>query len=640
MSLPEISFRIQRSVREILEKKRISRGWRPISAESVRLACPLFPVNENLLAKWNNFYELDRGALDELLKGSIDLFGVHGLAIGRPVNWHRDPYSGKSLPRGYGKKIDYRKTKQVGNIKFIWELGRHQHLIPLALAYAAGGPKEYLDYCIDEIDHFISQNPFGLGVHWCSALEVGLRVLSWCFIYSFIALKMGVDVLTKENILSEKVQLSIYEHIWFVCNYLSRHSSANNHLIGELTCIWVACNVFNVGQEGFIWREYAKKQLEIEAQKQNFPDGVNKEQSMYYHFCVLEYFFLAYLISLRTQLPFSKQFYQIILRMFSFLESIQDSWGNIPQFGDSDDGVASVFNLRQNISPIKQVMEAVKIFYEGSDDCDTIKSYWYNAIAKNTLDLQLAVNTNAKSYPLLFKQGGFIVFGIQGIHIVFKCGPFGYLSISAHGHADALSIYLSLSGREFLIDPGTYAYHTKKRWRNYFRGTSAHNTVRVDGLDQSVIGGNFMWLKKADAQCEVFESGEEADQVIGSHNGYLRLKDPLLHRRKLKLDKKNNSLIVEDHFECKSNHYIERFWHFSEQCRVWQNKNSLWSENHGITICLECKDSEFVCVKGQNDPPCGWVSRKLDLKVPSWTGIARNEISGETILRTVISLCV
>ena len=63
-------------------------------------------------------------------------------------------------------------------------------------------------------------------------------------------------------------------------------------------------------------------------------------------------------------------------------------------------------------------------------------------------------------------------------------------------------VTLSAGGREMLIDPGTYAYHTQRPWRDYFKGASAHNTVRVDGLDQSVSGGNFLWTRHARARCE------------------------------------------------------------------------------------------------------------------------------------------
>ena len=75
-----------------------------------------------------------------------------------------------------------------------------------------------------------------------------------------------------------------------------------------------------------------------------------------------------------------------------------------------------------------------------------------------------------KSFP----QGGYWVMVYAGntldeVRVVADAGP-GYLSLAAHGHADALALVLSLGGRPVLIDPGTYAYHTQRRWRDYFAG--------------------------------------------------------------------------------------------------------------------------------------------------------------------------
>ena len=113
-------------------------------------------------------------------------------------------------------------------------------------------------------------------------------------------------------------------------------------------------------------------------------------------------------------------------------------------------------------------------------------------------------------------------------------GRLGYLSIAAHGHADALSFTLSAGGEELLIDPGTFAYHTQKQWRDYFRGTSAHNTVRIDGQDQSVGAGNFLWLAHAPvARARIQCSTPQFDRLVAEHDGYRRLADPVTHRREL-----------------------------------------------------------------------------------------------------------
>ena len=76
-------------------------------------------------------------------------------------------------------------------------------------------------------------------------------------------------------------------------------------------------------------------------------------------------------------------------------------------------------------------------------------------------------------------------------------GPHGFLSIAGHAHADALSVEVRHGGTEILVDPGTYCYHGEPELRRYFRSTLAHNTVEVDGRDQSVSGGPFLWLRHA-----------------------------------------------------------------------------------------------------------------------------------------------
>src|SRR5207244_1132988 len=98
----------------------------------------------------------------------------------------------------------------------------------------------------------------------------------------------------------------------------------------------------------------------------------------------------------------------------------------------------------------------------------------------------------------------------------------------------------------------------------YFRGTSAHNTLRIDGLDQSQAGGNFMWLRKARAHCSAWMSAVDQDCFEGWHDGYTGLADPVLHRRRITLDKRNRSIVVEDVVRMQGLHEVELFLHCAE----------------------------------------------------------------------------
>jgi hypothetical protein len=195
-----------------------------------------------------------------------------------------------------------------------------------------------------------------------------------------------------------------------------------------------------------------------------------------------------------------------------------------------------------------------------------------------------------------------------------------------------------VQGREFLIDPGTYAYHTQPEWRRYFRGTAAHNTLRIDGLDQSEQGGNFLWLRKARAACSQWLSSADADSFEGWHDGYMRLADPVKHRRRIALDKRERRLSVEDALEMTASHDVELFFHCAEQCAVEPITGGFLISQDGVQVNLVLPPSGDSTVhKGEYAPPLGWVSRAFDRRQPTHTIVWRARLSGNALLRTELS---
>jgi uncharacterized heparinase superfamily protein len=243
-----------------------------------------------------------------------------------------------------------------------------------------------------------------------------------------------------------------------------------------------------------------------------------------------------------------------------------------------------------------------------------------------------------------FPEGGYWILADRRgrpdeVRLVADAGPLGYLSLAAHGHADALSFVLSIAGHEVLVDPGTYAYHTQREWRDYFRGTAAHNTVRVDGQDQSVIGGNFMWLRKAEARCLAFETGPERDRWRAEHDGYTRLPDPVVHRREITLHKRERVIEVVDEIECRGAHVVELHWHFAEHCDVRlageRSVQAFFATTHSLQ--LDCDLGHASCHRGEARPPLGWVSRQFDRKAPTTTVRFTAAIEGTTRISTRLS---
>jgi hypothetical protein len=162
----------------------------------------------------------------------------------------------------------------------------------------------------------------------------------------------------------------------------------------------------------------------------------------------------------------------------------------------------------------------------------------------------------------------------------------------------------------------------------------------VDGLDQSMIGGNFMWLKHARAWCEQWESDAGRDFFVGAHDGYRQLPDPVLHRRSLEFDKAARVLRVVDTLECKGEHQVELFWHFAETCRIQVNGNEISAgcEEHAVHLAMPGNVWVPKVVSGQETPPLGWISRRFDQKCNSSSVVWSGKISGTTTLHTEIRL--
>jgi len=637
MSAAEVGFRARRALVQKWEKGRVQNGWAPFPEQPVVPIMSLFGLEQSILKQWHSRFHLDPDVYEYYLMGEVDFFDHVPLEIGRPVQWHRDPMTGTVAPLEYGKDINYRDESLVGNIKCLWELGRHQHVIPLAVAYAVTGEKIYRTAVLEQVEGWIAQNPFAKGIHWCSALEVALRLIAWAVIHSLFALREGDGGIFAASATPVVIGRSIYQQAWFIRHYLSLFSSANNHLIGELCGLWTATTVFDLGPEGEKWREEARLGLERELLLQVHDDGVDREQAFYYHLWVLEYLLFAWLVGERSGQLFSPRFRQRIVAMNRFLRDVSPPQGVPPDIGDSDDGCVVRFDPFWPRFPYQEVMESVEtVFGDSHTTCQ--KSFWYGAIVPPERQGTDLLSTNGREYPIVYEKGGYAILGGQCLHLIFDAGPLGYLGIAAHGHADALAFCLAVDGEWWLVDPGTYSYHDKPEWRNYFRGTAAHNTIQVADQDQSIIGGPFLWLQKAHAQLEGAGKKGEVQWCSGSHDGYDRL--GLLHHRTVHMDVENQKLEIFDRLIGRAEFPVSLNFHFAPDIQVTQREEKWLASWPGKTTRLVIKPDggEWSAVRGQEKPIMGWYSSKLGKKQPSTSLCGHYDVVLPFEMRTVIQL--
>lgn len=649
MSFAEIVFRIWRSLQTKMEKRRILKGWTPLPECPVTSANSLFSQKLDAVRdEWKEWFgEFDSTSYVSALQ-KTSLFANFSVDTSGRVNWHYDPESGISAPRQYGKEIDYRNNSVVGNCKTLWELSRHKHLIPLSVAYVVTGERRYIEKITDHIESWIDQNPYGIGVHWCSSLEVALRLIAWCFVHSLLALRDPKGLLGCLD-KPESFLISIYQHVYFISHYLSRFSSANNHLIGELTGIWVGCKVFDLGDVGVRWGAFAKQELSKQAKLQIHEDGVSKEQASYYHLWVNEYLLLAWLVGLRYGDPFESSISHRIGKMSQYLLDIMTPEGEVPQIGDADDGVVLKFDPNNQTNAYHEFLAAISTI-SGFDylrqSKQSNKAFWYRLLYLSRLNTEECLpevhlfRGGVKVYP----KGGYVIFGDETVHGVFNASSLGYPSIAAHGHADALSLSLAYCGKWWLVDPGTYCYHTEPLWRNYFRSTAAHNTVTINERDQSLMGGAFLWLKHAQVEMEQVVNQENGQLEISAHCRGYGGKEPL-HRRRVITEMSAGKLEIIDHIEGSHDATFNVYFHFAPDVQLSEQLDGTYiatrvSENHELTIALDEKLSWSVKT-GQLDPPMGWYSDTLGFKVASKTlvGIGRCSLSSECKVGFTWSRC-
>jgi hypothetical protein len=582
---------------------------------------------------------------DALLAGRLSVFSHQVEQTAGLPSWNRDPLTGTEAPLDFGKSIDYLDVCLVGNIKYLWEPNRHLELVTLAQAFALTGEDRYLEGVGLRLQSWLDQCPYPKGVNWASALEVGIRLINWSLTWQLVGGRSSTLFAGEQgNRLRERWLDSIFQHAHFVSHNYSRFSSANNHLLGEAAGVFIATCTWPYWNSFLGWGEKAKRILAREAETQTHADGVNREQAVAYQQFVMDFLILAGLAGRATGRGFPDDYWRTIERMMEFVQAILDVGGNVPMIGDADDGFVVHLSQEPGFCPYRSLLATGALLFDRPDfaassgGLDDKTRFLLGG--DGWVDLQARAGGPGGARRRSFPEGGYYLLG-EGfdteseVRLVADCGALGYLSIAAHGHADALAVWLSVAGREFLVDPGTYTYHGQPEWRAYFRGTRAHNTVTVDGQDQSVQGGSFMWLKHAEARCLRFEKGDEEDLFGGEHDGYRRLADPVTHRREI--HRRGRVFEVTDTLVCKGGHAVERWWHFSEKCNVTVASHEIHAENQGSRIRLDPGIGQVHVYRGSGHPIAGWVSRRFDVKVPSTSICVRSDIRGTMALHTTIA---
>lgn len=563
------------------------------------------------------------GAADALCRGRFDLLGYRGLDFGDPVDWHRDPISGRRAPLVHWSRLDALDRAVVGDSKVVWELNRHQWFLHLGQAYRFSGDERYAETFGRYVHEWMRANPAGMGINWASSLEVAFRLISWCWA---LVLFSGSRALASE-LLAELLE-GIAAHARHVERYLSYYFSPNTHLTGEALGLFYAGALFRDLPRARRWRETGREILVMQCERQILADGGYFEQSTCYQRYTAEIYLHFLILAARNGIRVPDTVAQRLQRLLDFLVAVRDPNGTMPQIGD-DDGGWLLPILPRPPGDLRGVLSVAAAFFGRPDyawaagDLAPEVSWLLGPTGVATFEgLTPAPPDTAPSR--VFPDGGCAVMQSgwepEAHQMIFDVGEPGCSSTGAHWHADVLSIQCALFGEPYLVDAGTYGYTLHPEWRDFFRSTAAHSTVLVDGQDQAVPKGPFGWQARPRARLRQWRSSEVFDFADAEHDAYACLADPVSHRRRVLFVKPRYWVIVDD-LDGHAQHRVQLCFQFAP-LTVTMGPD-LWARarrtgHHALlirpfaTVALTGEISE-----GETAPVRGWISPDYGQRTPA-----------------------
>lgn len=573
----ELSYRLAQARRAAVDllftairgKSVYQRDCEPASFAFCRSAKPLLPEFE-----WE--FSPSIGAVELWLSGCHEIFGLPWRWEALPEDWHRAPDTGRLWPRRPCALIDYRPGNSVGDARTVWEPNRLQHLVAFALttrffpAYAERAAQAMKRRLLC----WSGANPAQHGINYASALECALRILSVS-----IASDLARPFLIGRERYWTAASKLILEHAAIINDRISLFSSLGNHTVGECTGLLVAALLFPEAREAQAWEQKATAHLASAARAVILEDGGPAEQAFHYHAQVVDYLHIAISVASHFGRDVS-ELAELHRAGARFLARFGGRRDELPNIGDNDEGHV--------VSP-------------------HLVPSWA------TVARRIRTGTSPSGISC-FTGGGYSrVYSAAGeAELVMDHGPLGFAPNFAHGHADALGLYLRVAGRPVLIDAGTSFYGAESEFRSYCRDTAAHNCITVDDIGQAKQAGPFLWSAPYDCRLLHADAGPDSHVLVGRHLGYEHR--GVVHTRAVCVAP--HRVLVFDRVRGDGGLRLALRWHFANE-PVREEDLYVLADWSGFRCGLSGGDSRIL--HGSMEPRSGWLARRYGQMSPGWT---------------------
>ena len=326
----------------------------------------------------------------------------------------------------------------------------------LAQQFARGGDAAYAHRWMALTDGWMRNVPAG----FIAADVTGRRVQNWIYAWhGFVAhapQPAPIDPAWHRRFLE-----SLHEQVEHLCAHLT---PKRNHRTLELLAILLAGVVFPEMKRAAFWREFALHETAANMQADLLDDGVHCEQSTDYHHLALKNWLNARRLAADNGHAVPREIDACLERALEFSLHVHKPDGIVPSLSDGD--ARGFLDLLAQGAALLRRADMRFVATRG---------------AEGEPPAQRAAHFASSGYTVL-RSG----WDHDAQYLVFDTGPLGE---GNHGHFDALNFELAAHGRSLIVDPGRFTYSEDTsdgtNWRVHFRGTAAHNTVCVDGKQQT-----------------------------------------------------------------------------------------------------------------------------------------------------------
>lgn len=399
----------------------------------------------------------------------------------------------------------------------------------------------YFDYALDPhrsrehvaalIDGWIRANPPGTADAW-EPYTASLRIVNW--IKYFVLRHRTAHV-------PERWLESLWQQAAWLARNLERHILANHYLKNAKALVFAGAFFDDIAARR--WLADGTQLFAEQIAEQFLADGGHYERSPMYHALGTEDLLDVLNLAQQTPALFSDGFRETVaasaVRALRWLDAMCLPDGEISLFNDSALGIAP----------------APRALHEYAS---TLGIEWPGIGASGR---------HAGLRGITLEASGYFVVADGQDKIVIDCGAIGPDHQPGHAHCDTLSYELALAGRRIVVDAGVHDYEPSEH-RRYARSTAAHNTVVVDGAEQSELWGTFRVARRARPRAaRLAPRGDGGFRFEGAHDGYGRLPGNVLHTRAIEIAA-DFSCRVQDVLEGRGRHRAESFVHIHPDCRA------------------------------------------------------------------------